>query len=68
MKKEETKVHLIKSETWLNANFEEIHSVLEDTVKDFVENERIINIQVVKDDSGLSRFWIYLEPTNKLKK
>lgn len=59
MKKKE--INLIRSETWLTADFDDINSILENTIKEFVEDERIINIQVVTEKSGLSRFWIYIE-------
>jgi len=53
-------VNIIRSETWLNDDIDEISSILEETVKDFIEpNEQIINIESKKNDSGLSRFWIY---------
>jgi hypothetical protein len=50
------KVNIIRSESWLDDNFENICSILDETIKDFVDDdERIINIE----SSGLSRFWIY---------
>lgn len=55
------KVHLIRSETWLTDDFEAIAEILQGAIKDFVKEERIINIQVVKQNNGLSRFWIYIE-------
>ena len=56
------KVSLIRSETWLTNNFEIINKILEETISEFVrENERIINIEMKTDISGLSRFWIYKE-------
>ena len=55
------KVFLIRSETWMgDDNFKEISSILEDTIKEFVSDERIINIEV-KEHCGLRRFWIYIE-------
>lgn len=59
MKKRE--INIIKSESWLDINFDDLNLVLEEAVNDFVEDERIINIQLVKESSGLSRFWIYTE-------
>ena len=54
------KVNLIRSSTWLNDNFEDIHRTLDETIKDFVEaDDRIINIESKTDTNGLSRFWIY---------
>lgn len=59
MKKE---INIIRSETWLEDNFEDISLVLAETIKEFVgEKNRIINIEAIKADSGLSRFWIYTE-------
>jgi len=54
------KVSLIRSETWMGDNFNEISSILEDTIKEFVSDEKIINIEV-KEHCGLKRFWIYIE-------
>ena len=56
-----SKVNLIRSETWLNDDFNMIHSTLNDTIKEFVsKDDRIINIEV-KESCGLKRFWIYTE-------
>ena len=58
--REEIMVKLTRSETWINDDFDNIHNVLDETIKDFVgEDERIINIEVKTSESGLSRFWIY---------
>lgn len=58
------KIEIIRSETWMNDDLDSIHNVLEETIKDFVdEKDRIINIQVV-DRNGQSRFWIYIETNN----
>jgi hypothetical protein len=55
-------INIIRTETWLNDDFDSIHAILEQAIKDFIEeDDRIINIQMVKDSSGLSRFWIYVE-------
>jgi len=54
------KVGIIRSESWLDDNFEDISQILEETITEFVEdNEEIINIQVKKENNGTSRFWIY---------
>jgi len=59
------KVNIIRSETWLDDNFENISLILDEVIKEFVNNdERIINIEMKTDHSGLSRFWIY---TTKLR-
>jgi len=56
-----SKVNLIRSETWLNDDFNVIYSTLNDTIKEFVgKDDRIINIEV-KESGGLKRFWIYTE-------
>jgi len=60
MEKKKKKVYLARSETWMGDNFKEISSILEDTIKEFVSDERIINIEV-KEHCGLKRFWIYIE-------
>lgn len=51
---------LIRSETWLSDNYDNISSILEETIKCIEDNDRIINIQVVTH-AGTSRFWIYVE-------
>jgi len=57
-------VNIIRSETWLNDNFEEIHSILDETIEEFVDDSKqIINIESKTEANGLSRFWIYI--TNK---
>jgi len=54
-------IKLTMSESWMRNDFDEIHSILEDTIKEFIpNNERIINIEV-KEQSGFKRFWIYSE-------
>ena len=56
------KVNLIRSETWLDDDFDSITEILQETIDDFIEkDERIINIQVVKKNDGTNRFWIYTE-------
>ena len=56
---------LIRSQTWLKDDFDDIHNVLDETIEDFVSNEdEVINVQVVKEETGLSRFWIYIKKTN----
>jgi hypothetical protein len=57
---EKRKVFLVRSETWLEDNYKDISKTLEETIKEFVKDERIINIEV-KEHCGLKRFWIYLE-------
>jgi len=55
------KVGIIRSETWLDDNFEDIGQILEETIAEFIkDNEEIINIQVKEEKSGVSRFWIYI--------
>lgn len=55
------KVSIVRSETWLTDNLTDIGAVLDEAIKDFCQDAEIINIQVVTDKSGLSRFWIYLK-------
>ena len=55
------KIGLIRSGTWMDDNYDDIHKVLDETVEEFVgKNVRIINIET-KTKNGLSRFWIYVE-------
>ncbi|HUW43580.1 MAG TPA: hypothetical protein VMV95_01285 [Bacillota bacterium] len=62
MKKE---ILIIRSGTWLGEQkLEIIQQILDETIEDFVKDERIINIEVKETDSGLMRFWIYLEKIN----
>jgi len=62
MKKE---INIIRSETWLTSDLVVINEILQETINSFVKDEeRIINIEMKTDSSGLSRFWIY---TEKLK-
>jgi len=61
------KVHIIFSETWLKATCEEVEQILEETIKEFMQvGERIINIEKIKREDGLSRFWIYVEERNEI--
>lgn len=56
-------VSIIRSETFLSdISIKEINELLEETIREFiVDDERIINIEMKEDRSGLKRFWIYLE-------
>lgn len=57
---EKSSVNLTRSETWMENNFNKIDFILKETIKEFIdEDEQIINIQMIKDETGLSRFWIY---------
>ena len=54
------KVNLIRSETWIADNYEDIRQILEETTEECVEDdEKIINIEMKTNKSGLSRFWVY---------
>ncbi len=54
------KISITRSETWILDDFENIHYILDETIKEYLTDEDvIINIQVVTGDDGLSRFWIY---------
>jgi len=57
-------VSLVRSETWMRDNFNVINDILEQTIEDFIDNERIVNIEV-KEHNGLNRFWIYIEDKKK---
>ncbi len=51
---------IVRSETWLRDNFEQISQILEETISEFIdEKDEIINIEKHTEDNGLSRFWIY---------
>ena len=55
-------ISVVRSETWLRADINQIQSILEDTIKDFLdESDEIINIEKHTEDNGLSRFWIYVK-------
>lgn len=61
-------INIIRSETWLNDSLVDINSILQETVRDFVtRKDKIVNIQVRKEDTGLSRFWIYVLSPEKEK-
>jgi len=54
------KINIIRSETWLTDNFENISQILNETISDFVKDEeKIINIEMKIQKNGLSQFWIY---------
>lgn len=62
MKGWNVEVDIVFSETWLSADLKQIHMILQNAISDFIgENDRIINIESKIDDSGLSRFWIYVQ-------
>lgn len=53
-------INLIRSSTWITDNFDDIHRVLDETIKDFVsDDQEIINIESKTSKHGSSRFWIY---------
>ena len=55
-------IDIITTGTWLSATLEDIGLIANETILDYVEDgDRIINIQLIKLDSGLSQFWIYVE-------
>lgn len=54
-------VTIIKSETWMRAGSREQGEILNETIRDYVENgERIISIQLITV-GGLNRFWLYTQ-------
>lgn len=56
------KVNITKSETWLEADYYTVSKILDETIEEYMDdNDRIINIQVVTESTGTSRFWIYSE-------
>ena len=59
MKKE---VNIIFSESWLKMDIGSINELLTETINEFIdEGDEIINIEKHTDDSGSSRFWIYIK-------
>ena len=57
-----SKISIVRSETWLRADINELQSTLEETINEFlVETDEIINIEMHTADNGLSRFWIYVK-------
>ena len=55
------KTRIIFSDTWLTMTTAQIQDCLQQTLDDFVNGEdEVINIQMVTNDSGSSRFWIYV--------
>lgn len=55
-----TNVNIIRSETWLKDDIDNIGDILESTIEEFVsDHEEIINIECIERVDGLSRFWIY---------
>ena len=62
------KINIIRSQTWLKDDFENITDILEEAIKDFVdENDEIINIESKESENGLSRFWIYVKSKGEPK-
>jgi len=60
--KTKKKTGIIFSDTWLEMTKPQIQECLQETIDDFVdEDDEIINIQLVKDSDGTSRFWIYVK-------
>lgn len=54
-------VNIIKSESWLKSGLKEQDGILNEAIKTYVgEDERIINIQMIEENS-LKRFWIYTQ-------
>jgi hypothetical protein len=54
-------ITIIRSGSWSNLDLKEIEEELNQTIKDFVDdNEKIINVQLV-EESGNKRFWIYTQ-------
>jgi hypothetical protein len=55
-------VTIVKSEAWTKELYSDINVILNEAISQFnIDSANIINIQVVKDESGLSRFWIYIK-------
>lgn len=53
------KVNIIRSETWLEDDIDNIGDILDNAIEEFVsDQEEIINIEC-REVNGLSRFWIY---------
>ena len=53
-------LELTLSETWLRANIEDLGDYISETLKNHeIRVEDVINVQMVTELNGLSRFWIY---------
>lgn len=55
------KINLCRSGSWVteSVTIEDLNEILNETIRDFVdEDERIINIEC-KEENGQGRFWIY---------
>ena len=59
----EREVNIIFSETWLKMSTSDINDLLNETINEFVNPmyDNIVNIERHIEDSGLSRFWIYID-------
>jgi len=54
-------ITIIRSGSWSNLDLKEIEEELNQTIKDFVDdNEKIIIVQLV-EESGNKRLWIYTQ-------
>lgn len=55
-------ISVIWSETWLDgATITQVADILEGTINDFAGKAKIINVEKVKSENGLNRFWVYLQ-------
>ena len=60
-------ISIIRSETWLDDNYENIQQILKDAVSDLdPEYEEIVNIEKKIESNGLSRFWIYVKKSSRI--
>ena len=54
-------ITIVKSDSWTKPGLMEQDKILNDTIRDFIEDrEIIINVQLV-EELGLKRFWIYTQ-------
>jgi|AntRauTorcE11897_2_1112592.scaffolds.fasta_scaffold213756_1 hypothetical protein len=54
-------ITIVKSDSWTKTGLMEQDKILNDTIRDFIEDcEIIINVQLV-EELGLKRFWIYTQ-------
>lgn len=57
------KIKIIRTETWLDDDIENIDNILNQAIEDFVsDDEVILNIECKTENDQLSRFWIYTIP------
>ena len=62
MTKHKRKVNIIESDSFMKYNLNDLQSILDQTILEYVEeNEIIINIELKNMDNGLNKFYIYVK-------